>query len=85
MIVEEKGYAPVECDEFLPCPFCGQDGKLHQVSHYKYGGKRYTIMSSTRTQVADTFWVSCSRCRATTGNHQKTAQGAAELWNTRMS
>ena len=84
MQIAQKGYVPVEVDqEPLPCPFCGGSATLSQLHHVVSNGKRYSIVASTRTQKADTFWFKCSECRATTGNHQKTAQAAVDLWNRR--
>ena len=91
MKIEKLGYAPVECDEPLPCPFCGEAAELAQLAHTtrlegKGRKKRYVqtvIIASTGTIVADTFWFKCSGCKATTGGIHTTPGVAVEVWNRR--
>jgi formate dehydrogenase maturation protein FdhE len=87
MRIEKKGYVPVECDEPLACPFCGSTPELAQLAHsttYKNRKPvRCSIVFSTQTLEADTFWFKCNTCGATTGKHCDTAQEASELWNKR--
>lgn len=92
-VIAQKGYAPVECDEPLPCPFCGEHPELAQLQHvtrYERIGRsrerqpvRVTILASTNTLVADTFWFKCKSCGCTSGKHCDTAQKAVENWNKR--
>lgn len=91
--IHKEGYKPVECDEPLPCPFCGDRPELAQLEHitrYERVGRskrprpvRVAILSSTREIVADTFWFKCNRCGCTSGPHCGTAQEAALSWNRR--
>jgi len=93
--IEEAGYAPVKCEAPLPCPFCGSAAKLAQLAHEtrserigrsgKYRQVRYSIIASTRTLTADTFWFKCQECGCTSGGHHATAQKAAEAWNRRSA
>jgi hypothetical protein len=97
MIIKEEGYLPVECDEPLPCPFCGGDAKLVQLAHitrFETTGKgrsrkckevRICILASNYERTGDTFWFKCANCKCTTGSHKDTAQEAAESWNLRTS
>lgn len=93
MIIKEEGYSPVECDEPLPCPFCGGKAKLVQLSHtiryQKQGRKsvpvRICVLASNYELTGDTFWFKCTDCACTTGNHKDTAQEAATAWNMRTS
>jgi len=93
VIIKQDGYTPVECDEPLPCPFCGSQPVLSQLEHYyrqerigrsrKYRTVRIAVIASTRIQKADTFWFACEKCGCTTGGHHETAQAAALAWNKR--
>ena len=93
MIIEKPGYTAVECDPPLPCPFCGSEPELAQVAHSqtsqrigrsrKFRTVRVALIASTRILTADTFWFKCPSCRATTGDHQHSAQGAVQAWNRR--
>jgi hypothetical protein len=91
--ITKEGYFPVQCDEPLPCPFCGAAAELAQVAHEtrserigrsrKQRQVRYAIIASTTPLAADTFWFKCPGCNATTGGHHGSAQKAAEAWNRR--
>jgi len=88
MIIQQDGYAPVECSIPLPCPFCGSEAVMKQLEHtYKLDRKgkpqRICIVASTRTIQANTFWFSCVSCNASTGGHESNAQAAVENWNKR--
>ena len=95
MIIEAPGYIAVECDTPLPCPFCGSDAELAQVAHAetsqrigrsrRYRTVRVALIASTRPLKADTFWFRCSKCRASTGDHQHSAQRAVRVWNRRAA
>lgn len=91
--IQEPGYAAVECDPPLPCPFCGATPRLVQLAHvtqYERTGRsrktravKVAIIASSRTLTADTFWFTCDTCQCTSGGHHDTAQAAAEAWNRR--
>lgn len=93
VIIEQKGYSPVECDKPLPCPFCGTEPELCQLEHRdswqrvgrgkKMEKVRVCIISSSQILTGDTFWFKCNECRCTSGPHTKTAQEAVEFWNRR--
>lgn len=97
MIIKKEGYSPVECDEPLPCPFCGGNAELMQLAHttrYETTGRgrsrqckavKICIISSNQELTSDTFWFKCTNCKCTTGSHKNTAQEAAAAWNTRTS
>ena len=93
MIIKKEGYSPVECDEPLPCPFCGGKAELAQLAHvtrYERKGRkvvpvRVCIVASTATLTSDTFWFKCTNCKCATGNNKNTAQEAVAAWNTRTS
>jgi hypothetical protein len=89
--IEKPGYVSVECDEPLPCPFCGGAAELRQLAHAttsRLVGKklktvRVCIFAASEPLNSDTFWFACCQCNATTGKHCDTAQGAVEFWNKR--
>lgn len=91
--ITKPGYAMVQCDAPLPCPFCGGTPELEQVAHVvrwerigrsrKQKQVRYALIASTDTLVADTFWFVCRTCGCTTGPHEATAQRAVTHWNKR--
>lgn len=83
VVIEQKGYAPVECDEPLPCPFCGAEAHLKQLAYHDGPRGRTLIVSSSRQLAGNMFWFACMSCRATTGPHADTAQEAVEHWNRR--
>lgn len=93
--IQKEGYTPVMCDAPLPCPFCGSEAELAQLSHStrserigrsnKFRQVRYSIIASSQTLTADTFWFRCKECRCTSGGHHDTAQKAVEAWNRRAS
>ncbi len=89
--IKENGYTPAECDQPLPCPFCGSEPKLQQVAHHEcYEGSgrnrrkvRIMVVSSSRELSADTFWFQCASCKCKSGGMHESAQLAAEAWNRR--
>ena len=95
VIIDQKGYSPVQCDKPLPCPFCGTYPELCQLMHRdswqrvgrgrKLEKVRVCIISSSQILTGDTFWFKCPTCRCTTGGHHDTAQKAAETWNNRSA
>lgn len=97
MIFKKEGYTPVECDEPLPCPFCGSDAELLQLAHitrFETTGKgrsrkckevKVCIVASNRELNGDTFWFKCVNCKCTTGSHKDNAQDAVLVWNTRTN
>ncbi len=97
MIIKEEGYSPVECDEPLPCPFCGGNAKLKQLAHitrFETTGKgrsrrctevKRCIVASNHERTGDTFWFACDNCKCTTGSHKDNAQEAVAAWNMRIS
>lgn len=94
-VIAQKGYAPVECDEPLPCPFCGEHPELAQLEYvtrlervgrsHRMRPVRVAILASTGTLVANTFWFKCKSCGCTSGPHCGTAQEAVEHWNKRSN
>jgi hypothetical protein len=93
-IITKSGYTPVECDAPLPCPFCGSEPELAQMSHVtrrqrigrsnKYEDVKICIFASSQTLTADTFWFKCVTCGCTSGGHHSAAQDAAKAWNARV-
>jgi hypothetical protein len=91
--ITKQGYLPVQCDEPLPCPFCGTAAELAQLAHAtrserigrsrKHRTVRVVIIASTSTLAADTFWFKCPECNATSGGYHGSAQKAVEAWNRR--
>lgn len=94
MLIVKEGYEPVECDEPLPCPFCGTTPQLAQLAHItrwerigrsrKSRQVRICLVASTSTLKGDTFWFKCEACGCTSGGHHNSAQAAAQAWNTRI-
>ena len=93
--VEQEGYTPVKCERPLPCPFCGAEPKLSQLSHVTRSERigrsnrlrqvKVCIVASTKTLTADTFWFKCEDCGCTTGPHHDNAMNASRAWNCRIA
>lgn len=93
--IAKNGYAPVSCEQPLPCPFCGTEPELAQLAHTmrsertgrsrKYRQVKVCIIASSMTLTSDTFWFKCSKCGCVSGGHHLTAQQAAEAWNRRSA
>lgn len=56
-------------EELKPCPFCGGEAEIVDID-------------PTPHYVAETHWVACKECKAST-NYSKNRDKAIEAWNRR--